>query len=502
MSKLGGGLIAYRILHEYRRVFSRNGTFQKRAGLLLNILLMLASVAVAWSLNARILSAVHSHVNADGENPWPALVVGTALAGLLFFSVSLVELMREIAFAGDREMLQISPTSPQSALRYRLVMAVSRLLPFSAAFALFPVQFVYSFPFRGLWSAFLIPAVGLYFAWLLILAVLSTLSALSVAQRLALRRHTVFITLYVLVVLLGVPVSSAIVDRELWPTLVHRFGHLIPGAWMPGALFFAMLLSARFLYRRSLELWCEASKSEEPAGRLGRIYTRGRTYFARDASRALLQKDMKDLVRNPAYRQALVACGVLLILVTWSQWQAASTAGSWRRMMTCLSFLYLIPLFISGRTVALELRMLDFYRLVLPKVEHLLDLKLKIQAGVNCLTVLGLSVPVFVITESGSNRYDFPFFVLAVGLFVPILTMLVISLGAFFPHLSPAPHPVGMKLKGVVLYGLLALPLYSFLLNRMHAETAVYSVVLVPLTLFLYCRAKRSVGSATPFSEG
>ncbi len=501
MSKLGGGLIAYRILHEYRRAFSRDGTFQRRMGFLLNILLMPASAAVAWSLNARILSAVRSHVHADGDNPWPALAAGTALAGLLFFSVSVVELMREVAFAGDREMLQISPTSPQRALRYRLVMAVLRLLPFSVAFALFPVQFLFSFPFPGPWSAFLIPAAGLYFAWLLMLAVFSVLSALSVSRRLALRRHTVFMTLYLLVVLLSIPVSSAIVDRELWPTLVHRFGRLNSGALIPCALFFAMLASARFLYRRALVLWHAASKSEEPVGRLGRTYAGRHTDFAREASRALFQKDMKDLIRNPAYRQAMVACGVLLIFVAWSQWHAAVTASSWRRMMTCLSFLYLIPLFISGRTVALELRMLDFYRLVLPKAERLLDLKLKIHAGVNYLIVLGLSVPVFAITGSRGNRYDFSCFILAVGLFVPVLTMLVISLGAFFPHLSPAPHPIGMRLKGIILYGLLALPLYSFLLNRMHAGTAVYSAVLVPLTLFLYCRARRSVGRATSSSE-
>ncbi len=501
MSKHGGGLIAYRILHEYRKVFSIGGTLRRRAAFLLYVLLTPASAAIAWALNARILSAVRSHIRADGDNPWPALAVGSALAGLLFFSVSLIELMREIAFAGDREMVQISATSPERALRYRLVMAVFRFLPFSVVFALFPAQFLLSFPLPRPWAAFVIPAVVLYFLWLFMLALFTVMSVLSVSLRLRVRRHTVFMLLYVLVVLLSIPVSSAIVDQELWPVLVHRLRHMSPGTWVLGALFFAFLVSTRFLYRRSLELWHEASKSEEPVGRLGRTYRGRHTCFPADAARALLQKDMRDLIRNPAYRQALVACGILLILAAWSQWKAAGTTGSWRCMMTCLSFLYLIPLFFSGRSIALELPMLDFYRLVLPKVETLMDLKLKTHTTVNCLTVVALSVPVFLLTAQGGNHCDFFYFILTVGLFVPLLSMLVISLGTFFPHISPVPHPFGIKLKGIVLYGLLALPLYSFLLNRMYVGTAVYSAALVPLTLLLYCRAKRSIRGETSFNE-
>jgi hypothetical protein len=160
-------------------------------------------------------------------------------------------------------------------------------------------------------------------------------------------------------------------------------------------------------------------------------------------------------------------------------------------MFACLALLYLVPLMTSARTVALELRMLGFYRLILPKLENLLDLKWRAQAILNCGIVSLLTLPYFLFVRQGPRPYEAAFFAGCVVVYVPILTMLAIALGTFFPARTASMNPIGMNKWGIIFYILLAIILYSFLLNYMFLDILIYSLFFLPLTLLLYMGARR-----------
>ena len=92
--------------------------------------------------------------------------------------------------------------------------------------------------------------------------------------------------------------------------------------------------------------------------------------------------------------------------------------------MAALSMIYMAPLFVSARTVSLEYRMIGFYRLVLPKVERLLDLKWRAQAVVNCLIVGGMAMPFFLLVRQGAKSFEPAYYAAAAIVYVPLLTML------------------------------------------------------------------------------
>lgn len=160
-------------------------------------------------------------------------------------------------------------------------------------------------------------------------------------------------------------------------------------------------------------------------------------------------------------------------------------------MFACLALLYLVPLMTSARTVALELRMLGFYRLILPKLEYLLDLKWRAQAVLNCLIVALLAFPYFLFVRQGPKPCEAAYFTGCVVVYVPVLTMLALALGTFFPARTVSINPIGMNKWGIILYALLAIVLYSFLLNYMFLDILIYSLFLIPLTLLLYLGARR-----------
>ena len=161
--------------------------------------------------------------------------------------------------------------------------------------------------------------------------------------------------------------------------------------------------------------------------------------------------------------------------------------------MVGLSFVYLIPFFFSARTVSLEFRMLQFYRLVFPNAGWVLDQKWKVQSILNILVISVLALPLFLLVRGGARSFEPAYYAGCVVVFVPILTMLSLALGTFFASTSNPPNAFGIRPLGGVIYLLLAITLYSFLLNYMVLGTLLYSLFLIPSTVFLYFLARKSL---------
>jgi hypothetical protein len=215
---------------------------------------------------------------------------------------------------------------------------------------------------------------------------------------------------------------------------------------------------------------------------------RYRSAFSGGRAWAIFQKDLRDLIRNPVYRNCLLANYLLLLVGLWAQ---ARQASSGRLLMTTLPLVYWTPLIVSARTVSQECPLLELYRLALPRGYNLLDAKLFTQGVVNTILTLAASLPFFLLLRPGFHPSSVLLFTGASLLYVPVLTALALALGTFFPELSVTPGLLGLKLKGFLLYCLMAVPLYAFLLNRMYLGTALYSMFLLPAIALLYAGARR-----------
>jgi hypothetical protein len=151
---------------------------------------------------------------------------------------------------------------------------------------------------------------------------------------------------------------------------------------------------------------------------------------------------------------------------------------------------------VSGRTVSLEFPLLELYQLVFPRGYSLLDAKLRAQGTVNILVSLAAAFPFFLLLRPGFQTFSALYFMAATVIFVPVLTALALALGTYFPDLSPGPSVLGMRLKGLLLYSLMAVILYSFLLNRMYMATVLYGVFLILVISPLYLGARRRLDSS------
>jgi len=119
--------------------------------------------------------------------------------------------------------------------------------------------------------------------------------------------------------------------------------------------------------------------------------------------------------------------------------------------MLSLTLIYMVPLFLSARTVSLEFRMLGFYRLVMADLKRLLDAKWRAQWIVNCTIVAALALPFFLLVDRGPQSFEPAYFAAIVVVYVPLLTMLAIALGTLFLHVSEAPSLFGLSPWGFVL---------------------------------------------------
>jgi hypothetical protein len=436
-----------------------------------------------------MIESILPYLRLDESSAFGPLAAGVIAVGTLFFLGTTSELFREIGSAKDCELLQLCPIKPLRLVTYRIVFAFTRTTTFSIAFILFPFYYICSV-YSSVHAFVLLIVFACFFPWNLILALWVVVCILSM-QILPMPRKVILVTFNVAIVLISLFIFYSFIDRASWSAMIGGFSCREPSYPFLLLMFLFFVTSGYGLFRHVLHLWPAIKQEQAGGGRLRFLRLSGAPFSERSYW-AILQKDFRDLIRNPAYKYSLIACLLFFPLVLWAQWKAGVGAHpSWRRMWACLALLYIVPLMISARTVALEFRMLGFYRLILPKLAYLLDLKWRAQAVLNCLIVALLAFPYFLFVRQGPKPFEPAYFAGCVVVYVPVLTMLAIALGTFFPARTVSINPIGMNKWGITLYASLAIVLYSFLLNYMFLDILIYSLFLIPLTLLLHLGARR-----------
>jgi hypothetical protein len=484
------GLIFTRVLHEWRKICRPDGPIRQKLFFFASALGVPILILFTW----QTCKMIFKHLPPAGE-PTVFVVPGILASMLLFYLFLLPELIREIGFAKDLELLRVAPVSTPHWIGYRLVMSLLRIMGFGALVVTFPLYCAWSFsknPFHLVSFLFLIIAC---YACLSLLALWTSVYVLHVCNRLRVPRHALFILMSAVLIAGTCLAIPYLLDSASWSKLAHRSsGYDIKSDYLVGFLLL-LVVSGYLAYRSTLRLWPNASKPEDHGIRRPRVPFGPRRLFSANHTWAIFQKDLKEHCRNPNYRYSLLVCALLTLYVAAANWIKASSAGphSWARSMVGLSYIYLIPFFFSARTVSMELPMLQFYRLVYSDPGWVLNHKWRVQSVLNCLVIFALAVPLFFVIGGGAKALEPVYYVCCVIVFTPLFTMLALALGTFFASASIPPNAFGIRPLGGVIYFLLTIIMYSFLLNHMVLGAALYSLFLFPFTVFLYFQARTSL---------
>ncbi len=468
-------LLRCRLRHEFRRALRNSGSMRRR----LAFLTLACSYAVlpcwCWRLYCILIDSIGGTITAAGTTSTNIVLLSLLNGGLLFLVSASPEVLREVGFAPDQPVIQVSPVSAAVQVRYRLAAALVWSGPFLISWFLLPLAFIHRFIDSALQQLVWIALWLACCIWLPIFCLRFSVLLHVWADRRGISRHYGFIPFFAACVGAGLFAAHALFTPGLWMDAAS--GPAIPLGVAWGALL-AILSSGPMMYRSVVACW--PGIADPAACRRRGFHGRSGRVFSRKPARAVFQKDVKDLTRNPAYRIPLILSFLCIPAGLWAQWNSASTGSlpSGRRMLLAGSLLYLTPLFISARTVTLEFKMLDFYRLALPHAGTLLGIKWRFQAGLNVIIVTILALPLFAFLRGGNIPNEPLLFAMATVFGVPVLTMLALALGTFFPVAEARANPVGMGKWGVMVYFLLALVLLSLLVNGMKAAATVYLVFL------------------------
>ncbi len=480
--------LRYRALHEIREAKNLSGPVRTKIKVLCYFVLLPSAVMVAYQ-TCRYLFTI-------SEAALPVVVPGMILIGTFYYFIIASELFMEISFTPDLALLRISPISSAEILGSRLFFAGVRLVPLHLSVMVYPAAVIMRLPTPGTSPIVLFAWAVVFFGWIQMLSLRTAVGLAEVSGKKGIQRETISAGIFAAGMIGISPAGYTLVDSAAWRWWQHAFwwaGTPDAALYASGAAF---IFSAAWLYRDSLRHWAAASISPEASRVANACYPAGATFFSESPWVAVFQKDRKDLLRNPAYRNALLACIVLLTIALLAQWKAGDAGGpSARRMTTALALLYLVPMLVSARSISVERRMLGFYRLVLPDAAKLLDWKLQAQVPANCLICSILALPLFLLVGGGVDPHEPLHYAVAVVFCVPLLTMLALTLGTYFPTSSIHSNPIGFRIPGLVLYVVPAVVLYSLLLSRMYATAALYLPFLASATLALYLCARRRLHS-------
>ena len=295
-------------------------------------------------------------------------VIGAALlaSGALVFLVSCAEIMQQLWFAKDQELLATAPIGRSAHIAYRWFFAVLRSAPWAAVFLSLPVLAASALPSAGIGSvAWALALCAVYWAWLAFAALCAAALIVAAANRWRLERHACFVILY----LLQIGAVALIISYRLTPSAWFSFAGsceshgmaallphhqlasimvMAPMPEIPAVALRAVLLIGTLVSTSlacclvTLRIWPWANLPGailDRDSRASRVHSRHST-FSTSRSWAIFQKDLCDLIRNPVYRNCLLANYLLLLIGLWAQ---ARQASSERLLMTTLPLMYLTP---------------------------------------------------------------------------------------------------------------------------------------------------------------
>lgn len=466
-----------------------------------------------------------------------ALQAGTLAVTILTFSLTFMEVLRDFGFAPDAELFALAPLPIHRWILYRLLSVAIRSLPWSATLLAFPIIFTLSSTHHPRSVKLLISLIlffVLYWVWIVAAALFGALGALVFAARSRISRSSAYALLWLLFIGVTTTTTYCFIDPDQWMPLAQKYergsswiwilpshqigtairldaaGHPLSAHLHRFAAIATMVITGIAFWRWSLRLGrCAitpilSQESPAPVVRL-RI---GKPHFASRLSWMMLQKDIKDLLRNPSYRHSLVATCILLPLALWAQARSVPPASGGppsRLMFSVLSLIYLVPFFFSMRAFALEHRLLDLYRITLPRASRVLTLKLTIQTVVNGALAGILAIPFFSLLVPKARLLEVSYFAVAVIVYLPIFTMLAIALGTLFPQVGDPPGAFGASKKGILIYFAVNVFIFAFQLETyrqlvsggnfgvMLAGTFAATIALVICVLMLFARARMKV---------
>jgi hypothetical protein len=508
--------IRYRLLHEWRSILWNNSRSRWKAALL--FVTPALALATVGSYHAMLIRAAAPDLQAGLARREGVIGAAFLASGALVFLVSCAEILQQVWFARDQELLAVAPVSRHAHIVYSLFFAAWRGAPWAAVFLSLPVLAASALPAAGFWATACAVGLGaLFWAWLTCAALCAGVLVPAVFNRTRLERHTLFVLVY----LLQIGAMGFIIRGWLTPAAWlefageyefhgllamlphHQMASLIVrcslqsvavGALRAILLAGTLLLSALACYLVTLRFWPQATLPASSRGSGARTTRarRCRQAFLAGRSWVICWKDRRDLLRNPLHRSWLLANYLLLLLGLWAQ---ARKESSSRLLMLILPVICVVPLTVSARTVSQECQFLELYKLIFPAAYSILDAKLRAQGVVNTILSFAVALPFFLLLKPGFETFTVLYYVCICLLYAPVLTALALALGTYFPDLSATPGMLGLRWQGALLYCLSAAVLYSFLLNRLYLGAALYSLFLVPLTAALYCGARRRLDS-------
>jgi hypothetical protein len=506
-----GALLRYRLLHEYRQAVG--GTVWRKCKLLVLIVAPAFGLITVGGYYAFLVQSTAGLLNAGGPSRQRVLDASLLASGAITFFIMFIETLRQFWFAPDGELLALAPISARTGVAYRWLLALLHGAPWVGLFLSLPILTAFAFPQARLATKLLIVIfLVLFWIWVAAAALCVAMLLLALSTRWHVGRHGLYGTLYLLNMLIfsyiflhlltpsGWLVFAGKLHPPGWLALLpsHQIAAMtvqIQSAGLPCPAFQAAALivtlggpTLLFTFA-ALRLWHWAARPISTANPSGRASSQDRRFrsFSTSRSWAIIQKDFKDMTRNPVYRNSLIVTSVLLIIGLWAQ---ARRASSSKLLTMTLPLIYMVPFLLSARAVSQEYRMLEFYKLVLPCRYCLLDAKLRVHVVINIAAILAASLPFFVLLKPGFQITTILYFAGAAMLFVPVLTALALALGTYFPDLSAGPSVFGVTIKGLAIYLFLGATLYSLLLNRMIPATGLYFVLLTVISAALYLGAR------------
>jgi hypothetical protein len=500
-----------RAAREWRRAL--HGSLWQRTAVILGLLTPPVFIWIATRLYLRLAYVLHGRTLQSATSSQAALEMAFLISGAMIAALTGIEFLREAWFADDQEMFGLAPVAPGRHLAYRSVIAVARAGLWSCALLAFPACLAYFLP--GLRVPPLLMSILLIAYWAT--AVAAGLSGASLllwlVRKAALDPRDVFVVLYILNLLLCLKAFSLVLDPDSFARTADQFVHhrtltdalpqqeianlaanyhrLTVVQTTVGVILTVVsptlaVMTYCCLGRKLWEGW-RPTYREASLGATRRYHLTGRR-FSSNPSWAILQKDIKDLTRNPAYRNATAGVIVLLAIALWIQSRSAKDS---QLLMLVLNLVYFVPLIWSPRAIGQDARFMDIYALSLSDGSRLLSFRLNAHSLVNVVVTFVSAVPFFLFLKPGFQPHTMAYFAIAATIFVPPLTALALALGVLSPASQAVPVPLGINLKGMLCYFLLAIPLYSLLLNRIVVGVAIHALCLTAVALCL-CRAAQN----------
>jgi hypothetical protein len=424
-------VIGYRTLDALRQVFHRRGPLRPKLASIAYLLLLPLWLWLPWQISILMVPTARLESRTAAVSLLCACALG---ASALFFLGVVPECFREIGLARDQQLLRVCPISPARLLGYRMTFVILRNAPFCAISILLPVSFILRSSAFGPFRLPVILLIIAYFAWLGLLSLSVSMILLRLGNAWQLARRSGYALLFMIFFLTGSVIIFNILDPSIWTALSRSSSALPPPPWMVYVVPVLLIVSGYWLCRMTLRIWPGATVSDEGGQCRERAFSAGKRLFSLHPAWAISQKDIRTLFRNPAYRYSLMGC---LLLASYCLFlhgrHPPGGSHSWGRLMIAMTYIYWIPLSFSARTVSLEYRMLGLYRLVFPDVGRLLDLKWTIQAFLNCAVAALLGVATLLSLDGNVGILDPAYYLGCVLFCVPLLTMLAIALGTFFP---------------------------------------------------------------------